>query len=41
MPRWAVLLVVGLVAALVFVRGPARRVDAIGTQLLEPLQFGV
>ncbi len=41
MPRWAVLLVLGLVAALVFVREPARRVESIGTQLLEPVQFGV
>ena len=41
MPWWTALLVVLIAAALIFVPGTARQVEAIGTRFLAPLQFGV
>ena len=41
MPWWTALLVVAIAIALVFVPGSAQQVEAIGTRLLAPLQFGV
>lgn len=41
MPWWTALLVLALAALLIFVREPARRVEAFGARLLAPLQFGV
>jgi rod shape-determining protein MreC len=40
-PRWSVLLVVAAAALLVFVPGPARQVESLGTRILAPVEFGV
>ncbi len=41
MPWWMATLVAVAVGILVFVPEPAQRVEAVGTQILAPLQFGV
>ena len=41
MPWWTALLVVLIAAVLIFVPGGAQQVEAVGTRLLAPLQFGV
>jgi rod shape-determining protein MreC len=41
MPWWTALLVVLVTAALFVVPGTARQVEALGTRVLAPLQFGV
>ena len=41
MPWWMATLVVVAVGILIFVPEPAQRVEAVGTQILAPLQFGV
>ena len=41
MPWWMATLVAVAVGVLVFVPEPAQRVEAVGTQILAPLQFGV
>jgi rod shape-determining protein MreC len=40
-PRWSALLVVAVAALLVFVPGPARQVESLGTRILAPVEFGV
>jgi rod shape-determining protein MreC len=40
-PRWSALLVVAAAALLVFVPGPARQVESLGTRILAPVEFGV
>ena len=41
MPWWTALLMLSIVGVLVFVPEPARQVEALGTRLLAPIQFGV
>jgi hypothetical protein len=40
-PRWLALLVLALAGLLVFLPGPGRQVEALGSRLLVPLQAGV
>jgi rod shape-determining protein MreC len=40
-PRWLALLVLALAGLLVFLPGPGRQVEALGSRLLVPLQVGV
>jgi rod shape-determining protein MreC len=41
MPWWLATLIVVLTALLVFVPGPARGLEAVGTRLLAPVEFGI